>query len=687
MRDRETAWAGESSVGAGTLAPAAARVARAFAICLVLMPALSAVARAKPSPQPTASSSSTPSAASPPVGPATPTATPPTKGALYRDGQTNRYLLGGSWLFRADPAGAGIEQGYWRDRNSTAGWTPVAVPNSYNAGDLSSASMKGSVGWYRRDFTVPSGAFASYVPRGFRAWIVRFESVNYRATVWLNGRQLGTHAGAFLPFEFALANIRAGVNRLVVRVDDRRAGGDLPPGPSGGWWNYGGLLREVYLRPAQRADLSQVQVRPVLPCPTCAAQIQEQVLVRNVTSAPQTVKLTGSYGGARLAFGQSRIAPRSTWTATALATIAHPHLWSIDDPFLYRATLRLADARGRTLGGYLSFSGVRSIKVVAGRLELNGRLLSLRGVDIHEQSAITGAALSPTQLSALVGWARELGSTVLRSHYPLNPEIEEMADRDGILIWSEIPVYQVNVKYLSQPGWLARAHAVLTQDILTNQNHPSVMLWSIANELRTPAPGPEAGYIAGATALAHRLDPTRPVGMAVSSWPGVACQSAYAPLDVIGYNEYFGWFDAGGGTNDDRGSLGPYLDTLRACYPSTAMFVTEFGFEANRNGPVEERGTYQFQADTVAFHLGVFASKSYLSGAMYFALQDFAARPGWGGGDPFPDPPFVQKGVVDVQGNLKPAFATVAGIYKSTVQIAPAPAPSPNRPRRQSRRR
>jgi beta-glucuronidase len=658
MRDRETAWAGESSVGAGARASTAARIARALLICLMLMLIMSAVARAQTSP---------------------PAATPPTKGALYRDGQTNRYLLGGSWLFRADPAGVGIAQGYWRDSSSTAGWAPVAVPNSYNAGDLSSTSMSGSVGWYRRDFTVPSGAFASYVPRGFRAWIVRFESVNYRATVWLNGRQIGTHAGAFLPFELALKNIRAGVNRLVVRVDDRRGGGDLPPGPSGGWWNYGGLLREVYLRPVQRADLSQAQIRPVLPCPTCAAQIQEQVLVHNVTSAPQTVKLTGSYGGARLKFGQSRIAPRSTWTATAVATIAHPHLWSPDHPFLYRATLRLADASGRTLGGYLSFSGVRSIKVVAGRLELNGRLLSLRGVDIHEQSAITGAALSPTQLSALVGWAHELGSTVLRSHYPLNPEIEEMADRDGILIWSEVPVYQVNVKYLSQPGWLVRAHAFLTQDILTNQNHPSVMLWSIANELQTPAPDAEARYIAGATALAHRLDPTRPVGMAISSWPGVACQSAYAPLDVIGYNEYFGWFDAGGGTNDDRDSLGPYLDTLRSCYPSKAAFVTEFGFEANRSGPVEERGTYQFQSDAVAFHLGVFASKSYLSGVTYFALQDFAARPGWGGGDPFPDPPFVQKGLVDLQGNLKPAFATVAGIYTSTAQIAPGPAPSPNR--------
>ena len=668
MRDRERAWAGESSGGTGARARSSARVGFALAICLALMLAFSAAAYAQTA------------AAVPPTG-----ASPPTKGALYRDGQTNRYLLGGAWLFRADPAGAGIAQGYWRDRVSTAGWNPVTIPNAYNAGDLSSASMAGSVGWYRRDFTVPSGAFASYVPRAFRAWIVRFESVNYRATVWLNGRQIGTHAGAFLPFELAFPNVRAGVNRLVVRVDDRRTGGDLPPGPGGGWWNYGGLLREVYLRPVQRADLAQVQIRPELPCPTCAAGVQEQVLVHNPTAARQQVELTGSYGGARLTFGQATIAPHSTWTATAQTSLAHPHLWSIDDPFLYRATLRLADSSGRTIGGYVDFSGVRSIAVVGGRLELNGRLLSLRGFDIHEQAASTGGALSPAQLAAIVGWSRELGSTVLRSHYPLNPQIEEMADRDGMLIWSEIPVYQTNAAYLSQPGWLARAHAFLQQDILTNQNHPSVMLWSIANELQTPPTGAESRYIAGATALAHRLDPSRPVGMAISSWPGVACQSAYAPLDVVGYNEYFGWFDAGGGTNDDRDALGPYLDTLRSCYPTKAMFVTEFGFEANRSGPVEERGTYQFQTDTTAFHLGVFASKSYLSGAMYFALQDFAARPGWGGGDPFPDAPFVQKGLVDLLGNFKPAFATVAGIYRSTGQIGPRPLAASSR-RRHARR-
>jgi len=609
--------------------------------------------------------------------------TPPTYGALYRDGQTGRYLLGGTWLYRPDLANVGVAQGWWRNVASTAGWSGVTVPNAYNAGDFSSTSMDGYVGWYRRDFTLPSNAFARYVPAADRDWIIRFESVNYRASVWLNGHLVGTHVGAYLPFEFDLSGfLHGGVNRLIVRVDNQRGPGDLPPGPGGGWWNYGGLLREVYLRAVQRADLEQVQVRPVLPCLTCAAKIEEQVLVRNVTRTPQQVRLRGLYGRVPLVFGSRTIGPHGTWTASATVTFMHPQLWAPGHPALYKATLTLSDSKGRTLGGYVTYSGIRSIVVTAsGRLELNGRLLDLRGVNLHEQSLLTGAALDPAQLAELVGWARELGADIIRAHYPLNPEIEEMADRDGILLWSEVPVYQVSSQYMSQAGWVTRAHALLAQNILTNQNHPSILLWSIGNELPTPATGPEASYIAGATALAHELDPTRPVGMAVSDWPGVACQPAYAPLQVIGFNDYFGWFDAGGGTTDDRDELSPFLDSFRACYPNKAIFITEYGFEANRSGPAEERGTYQFQADSAAYHLGVFASKPWLSGAMYFALEDFAKTPGFNGGNPLPDPPFNQKGLVcgeeppdscpGLTGDLKPAFAVVSSVYHATVQIAP----------------
>ncbi len=611
-------------------------------------------------------------------------ATPPTYGALYHDGPTDRWLLGGTWLQRADPASAGVSAGWYRNVASTGGWSPVSVPNSFNAGDLSTASMNGSVEWYRRDFTVPPKAFASYVPARFRSWIVRFESVNYYATVWLNGRRIGTHAGAYLPFELPLKGVRGGVNRLIVRVDDRRNGASLPPGPSGGWWNFGGINREVYLRSVQRVDMTPVVIRPVLPCPTCAATIREQVSVNNPTRSPQTVVLQGTYGRFKLNFHGHTIAPGATWTALASVRIAHPRLWAPGSPYLYRATLTVSDANGRRLQTYDDESGIRSITVAGdGSLLLNGRKLDLRGFDIHEMNLATGDALSPAQLGALVGWVRELGGGIIRAHYPLDPQIEEAADRDGILLWSEVPVYQVSTPYLNNPTWLAFAHQELRTNILTNQNHPSVLVWSVGNELSTPPPDAEARYIAGAAALAHQLDPTRPVGMAIASWPGVDCQSAYAPLDVIGFNDYFGWFDAGGGSTDDMDALSPYLDFLHSCYPNKSLMITEFGFEGNRSGPVEERGTYQFQAAAAAFHLGVFASKPYISAAMWFALQDFPAHPGWTGGNPFGDPPFVQKGEIDSNGQPRqPLFGTIQSIYLGTQQIAPGVSAQKRRARR-----
>lgn len=608
-------------------------------------------------------------------------ATTPTRGSLTRDGWTNRYLLDGGWLYRSDESDAGVARRFWRDTASTAGWSPVTVPNSYDAGNVSTASFLGSIGWYRKDFYVPKG------PASER-WIIRFESVNYRAEVWLNGHLIGTHAGAFLPFELDLTGLHtSGVNRLIVRVENRLGPADLPPGPYGthespavgGWWNYGGILGDVYLRPVEEANLEQVIVRPKLSCPGCAANIEELALVRNVGAAPQRVRLRGSFGGRPVDFGSATIAPGAIWNARAELRVPHPRLWAPGSPTLYRATLTLSGSGGQQLAGYVTYSGIRSIKVAAGGLlELNGRQLDLRGVGLQESNLQTGGALSSTQIERLIAWARSLGADLIRLQYPANPLLEELADRYGILLWSEIPVYTVKPRYLAQASTIQLAHTMLKDNILDNENHPSILLWSVGNELATPADASETSYIAGAVKLAHELDPARPVGLAVMGWPGVACQPAYAPLDVIGLNEYFGWYDENDGATADRAGLGPYLDFFRSCYRRQAMFVSEFGFEADRAGPVEEQGTYAFQADSIAYHLGVFAQRPWLAGAVYWALQDFVCRPLWAGGNPLPDPPFFHKGLIDLNGNPKPTFAAVQQAFRATVQIARAPvAPYP----------
>ena len=180
-------------------------------------------------------------------------------------------------------------------------------------------------------------------------------------------------------------------------------------------------------------------------------------------------------------------------------------------------------------------------------------------------------------------------------------------------------------------------------------------------------------YIKAAAERAHALDPSRPIGLAAAGYPSAGCQPEYGPINVIGINDYFGWYPGPNGQIADRTLLSDYLDSVRQCYPNKAIVISEFGAEANRDGPVEEKGTYAFQQDFVNFHLGVFATKPWLSGAIYFALQEFRVRPDWDGGNPRPQPPVHQKGLVSFDGVRKPAFFDVQRIFLATKQFRAVP--------------
>jgi beta-glucuronidase len=595
----------------------------------------------------------------------------PSAKTLYRNGPSGRFLMDGTWLFKLDNRQSGPQR-----ETGTAGWRQVTVPNAWNATDESDASFAGAVGWYRKDFRLPTDSAAA-------SWVVRFESVNYRARIWLNGRPVGANRGAYLPFEIRLPRsvVRRGrVNRLVIRVDSRRKPTDFPPSglstagvPTGGWWNYGGILREVYLRQINDIDFNTVVVRPNLPCGTCAATVDYRVTLRNYGSSARRVSVTARFGAQQFRVGTAAVGPGRFATLTRSIRVARPRLWAPDSPNLYNAPLT-ATSGGRTLQRYTLRTGIRSIKVVQGRLFLNGRPLNFRGVFLHEDDRTRGFAIDNAVRDRQLGWVRELGATVIRSHYPLHPYTQEKADELGIMQWSEVPVYAVKAQFLKQELVRQLAARELESNIEANGNHPSVIVWSIGNEL-SARPGPVQGdYIQRAAAAAKRLDPTRPVGYAVAAYPAVGCQARYAPLDVIGVNDYFGWYPGPNGQIADRTLLSDYLDSVRRCYPNKAIVVSEFGAEANREGPVEEKGTFAFQQDFVNYHLGVFGAKPWLSGAIYFALQEFRVRPQWEGGNPRPNPPLHQKGLVTFDGVRKPAFFDVQRLFRGTPQIGAPPA-------------
>ncbi|HEY2636276.1 MAG TPA: glycoside hydrolase family 2 TIM barrel-domain containing protein, partial [Solirubrobacteraceae bacterium] len=293
---------------------------------------------------------------------------------------------------------------------------------------------------------------------------------------------------------------------------------------------------------------------------------------------------------------------------------------------------------------------------------------NFRGVGLHEDSPSYGAAIHLTQRKQILAWIRDLGATLVRAHYPLSPEFEEIADHHGIMLWSEVPAYHLPETQIAKKSVQDAGLSMLSSNIKANGDHPSIITWSIGNELdSTVGPG-QAVYIQRAADLVRSLDTTRPVAFAFAGHPASGCQSAaYKPIDLLGFNDYFGWYTAEG-TIADRDTLSSYLDTLRACYPRQALAVTEFGAEADRDGPVEEKGTYEFQNDFIRFHLNIYASKPWLSGVDYWAVQEFKVSPNWSGGNPRPHPPLHEKGLVTFGGVEKPAYAVVRSAYRKTKQ-------------------
>lgn len=658
--------------------------------CLLAFAVVLAAVAATPA-APARAQTLAPDAGTAPTAPVTPPSnavTVPGGRPLYLEGPDGRRLLDGPWLFRADPEDVGLAQRWHADR-STAGWAGTTVPSVWNVGGTTRDSFEGTVGWYRKDFRLPAKVAAA-------EWLVRFEAVNFRATVWLNGRRIGEHVGGHTPFELRLANVaRRGVNRLVVRVDNRRAQpeGVRQPVPPTGWWNYGGIQREVYVRPVDRVDIAEVQVIPRLPRPRGPATITVNATVRNVTRSAQTVTLAGRFGRLPFALGERQVPARGRATFTGTVVVRRPRLWEPGSPNLYRVRLA-ASARGphersaRQVAGYTLATGIRSLEVRGGQLALNGKTVRFRGVALHEDTLERGSAMTNADRVRAMRLVRDSGSTLLRAHYPLHPHIHELADRLGILIWSEIPsTYQLSDADLGQPAFRGLALAELRENVLANRNHVSVAMWSLGNEMASAPGRNQARYLRVGSELVRSLDPTRPVALAFAGHPETPCQEAYAPLDVLGMNDYFGWYTGYGGNIADRDNLAPFLDDLRRCYPTKAIAVTEFGAEANRSGPVEEKGTYEFQTEFVTFHLDVFASRPWLSGSVYWALQEFRIRNGWAGGNPWSEPPIHQKGLVRLDFSRKPAYAVLRRAHRAMRQYVPRrPASAPASRRAVARR-
>jgi hypothetical protein len=598
----------------------------------------------------------------------------PTREVRYRDGHMDRYLLGGTWYVRLDPTDQGEAQGL-PTNPSLDGWGPTTVPNAWNARDHSDNSQRGTVAWYRKDFTLPSRDAAL-------RWMLRFESVNYRAKAWLNGVLIGEHELGYVPFELPTTGlVRDGVNRLVVRVDNRRTNADIPRGyerpngrPGGGWWNYGGILREVYLRSFESVDVESARVRTEIAKSGKRAWMHFGVRLDNPTGRDARVRLrTTIEDRERLSRRPIRVAAHKSRFISYTRLVRKPRLWEPGAPELYRARVE-AVRGGRALAGYSLHVGIREIRVTDdGLLLVNGKRARVFGSDMHEQHPRRGAALRPRDRARDMQLVRDLGARLIRSHYPLHPEYLELADRMGVMVWDEVPVFAQGYKGFEVPGVTDKSLAYVRAMVERDLNHPSVLAWSIANELNGRMTDDQENYIHRAAKMLKRLDPTRLRTIVIFGWPLAPPSDVYHELDALGINSYFGWYPGPNGSTESRRRLGPFLDQMRDYYPELALFVTEYGAESNRSGPASMKGTYEFQRDLLRYHAKTYISKRYLNGALTWVLKDFRSRPDWDGGNPTPQPPWNQKGLAEARWHKKPAFTAIAKLYKSVRPVARRP--------------
>jgi beta-glucuronidase len=548
-------------------------------------------------------------------------------------------------------------------------WRPARVPSVFDSRALP-VLFAGQVRRYRVAFTGPD------TPRGFR-WLIEFDSVRRAATAYLNGRRLGRNTDPYTPFRFEASGLRPGRrNELEVIVDGRKN----PKLPEA-WWNWNGIVRPVRLVPGGPAHIEDLGTLSDVSCRGPATNCRADLLLdgelvrsgRDVVEPTLQVDLRAP-GGRRTrkrfelpegSAGRERVQLEMRVPA--------PQLWSPDAPQLYSARLVLRDGE-RVVQVERRRVGLRSVTVRGGMLYLNNRRIQLRGASIHEDMPGSGAALTSADMDRIVADLKGLGANVTRAHYLMNDALLSRFDRAGIMVWSQAPIWQrdAGAHLLWQPAERERALETVRRTVSAARSHPSVVTHSVANELAF-APDRMPGtkrFLLAAQEDAREIDPTLPISVDIKGRPGFPEQFTFHAFDMLGVNQYFGWYR----WVEDFTVLEPYLYELRDHYPDKALVMTEWGAEARpelATAALDLKGSYPFQDLHAARTLDVIDRSPVLSGAIYWTLREFEINPGWQGGAgrrPAQYEPNTRhhKGLLSYDGEPKPAYWTVRDRYLRT---------------------
>ncbi len=507
----------------------------------------------------------------------------------------------------------------------------LKVPGDWNTQSDQLFFYEGTV-WYKKSF--------EYRRKANTRVFVHFGAANYQADVYLNGEKVGQHEGGFTPFNFEVSSVvRDGDNFLVVKVDNKRRR-DAVPTLMTDWWNYGGLTRQVQLVETPASFIRDYFV-----------QLEKGTRDR----VRGWVALDGARVSQRVTIripeaGVSRSFPTDASGVAAIDFNAPLKLWSPEEPKLYDVVIEAETDQVRDQIGF------RSIETRGTEILLNGRPIFLRGICMHEEAPFRGGrAYSREDAQTLLGWARELGANFVRlAHYPHNEFTIREADRLGILLWSEIPVYWTIL--WDNPATFENARNQLSEMIARDKNRAAVVIWSVANE--TPLSDSRLSFLRNLISHARSLDSTRLLSAAMERhYVNPTTQMIDDPLgeylDVLGCNEYVGWYD---GVPEKADGL-----EWKSKYDKP-LIMSEFGGDARygHHGEASARWTEEYQESIYEHQIRMLKKIPFLRGTSPWILMDFRSprRPLPGIQDYW-----NRKGLISDKGEKKKAFYVMQRWY------------------------
>ncbi len=548
-----------------------------------------------------------------------------------------RRRLDGLWAFALDPQGAGRQASWWAAPLADAREMPV--PASYND-VIPDSAVRDHVGdvWYQRTVRVPRGWTGQRI-------VLRFDAATHRATVWLGDTEVVSHEGGYTPFEVDVtALVSPGEEiRLTVVVNNELTWQSIPPGvvestPDGprqqyfhDFFNYAGLHRSVWLYCTPAQYLRDLQVETGLDGTrgtvaydldiSAGSDVQTRVVLRDAT-------------GATVAAGEG---------ASGVLTVPDVHPWQPGDGYLYSLTAELRVGPG-LIDSYTLPVGVRTVQVVGNRFLINGEPFYFKGFGRHEDTPIRGKGHDDVFLvhdMELMSW---IGANSFRtSHYPYAEEVLDYADRHGIVVIDETAAVGQNTGLAGgifggenyktfSPETIndvsREVHAQAIRELVTrDRNHPSVVLWSIANEPESDTDAARA-YFEPLFALTRELDPTRPVGFVnVMLAPHGACQVSEL-ADVLMLNRYYGWYVQ---TGDLAAAERAWRSELAGwAGEGKPIIITEYGADTlpGLHAVVAQPWTEEYQSAYLEMNHRVFDDVDAVVGEHVWNFADFATRSG-----------------------------------------------------------